>query len=306
MHRYGFQVDTVTSVDVVTGEGELVTASPTQSSDLFEAVLSGGGQCGVIVRATVDLVPAPDEVLVCSLVYDDLDVYMADQEKALEEGRFDAQAGEAGPSPDGSGWVYKLEGIAFHPAGSPPDQDELLSGFNDDRSSAEIVGMPYRDYAFRLDAFESELKEGGFWTQPKPWLSMFMPASSTKQFLEEALADLTQDDLGAGFLLCYPYHTGKSTRPLVMQPGEPVGYLFDLLRFPAPDGPDSGRMLEQNRRLHDRGVELGGKRYLVGAVPEMTVEDWQEHFGNRWTTFREQKERHDPDGILTPGQAFFG
>ena len=57
--REGFQVDHVLELEVVTGQGELVTCSDERSSDLFNAVLAGMGQCGIIVKATMELVPAP-------------------------------------------------------------------------------------------------------------------------------------------------------------------------------------------------------------------------------------------------------
>ena len=45
---------------VVTGEGKLETCSPNRNATLFNAVLGGLGQFGIIVRATVKLVPRID------------------------------------------------------------------------------------------------------------------------------------------------------------------------------------------------------------------------------------------------------
>src|ERR671927_45202 len=55
---HGAQVDNVLELQVVTGEGELVTCSESENRELFEAALAGLGLCAVIVRATVRLVPA--------------------------------------------------------------------------------------------------------------------------------------------------------------------------------------------------------------------------------------------------------
>src|SRR3712207_1908217 len=55
--RHGPQVDNVRALQVVTGEGELVTCSPSEHPELFSAVLGGAGQYGVIVEATLALVP---------------------------------------------------------------------------------------------------------------------------------------------------------------------------------------------------------------------------------------------------------
>src|SRR5215211_228462 len=57
--RFGPQVDNVLELQVVTGEGELVSCSPAHNSGLFDAARSGLGQFGLIVRARVRLIPAP-------------------------------------------------------------------------------------------------------------------------------------------------------------------------------------------------------------------------------------------------------
>src|SRR5690606_5402162 len=51
------QADQVQRLQVVTGAGDLVDCSPTENADLFNAMCAGQGQCGVIVRATVNMVP---------------------------------------------------------------------------------------------------------------------------------------------------------------------------------------------------------------------------------------------------------
>jgi FAD/FMN-containing dehydrogenase len=89
--------------------------------------------------------------------------------------------------------------------------------------------------------------------------------------------------------------------PLAVLPQEAVGWHFDLLAFPGP-GADTTEMLKRNRRLYERAVELGGKRYLIGAVPGMTATDWQRHYGTLWEQMKQAKQRFDPAGILTPGQ----
>src|SRR4029077_7480447 len=77
--RYGALVDNVTDLDVVTGDGRLVTCSPEHESELFDMVLAGRGQCGVIVRAGLPLIPAPTHVVYYDLTYTDLDAYLSDQ-----------------------------------------------------------------------------------------------------------------------------------------------------------------------------------------------------------------------------------
>ncbi|WP_256104247.1 FAD-binding protein [Streptomyces sp. ODS05-4] len=307
VQKYGLQTDQVISLDIVTGTGKLLTASRSKRPDLFDAALGGGGQVGIIVRAKLKLVPAPQRAVVFSLFYGDLATYLADAEKVMADGRFQVQAGELLRKPDDSGWNYKLEAAAYYSGTTAPDRAKLLAGLRDDRSRAVIEDGTYLDYMFRLDPYETYLKETGHWQTPKPWLSLFLPANKTAEFMRHVESVLTPGMLGAGFLLFYPYLTSKVTRPLTVQPSGSVGYLFDLLSFPDPGvtKAEIDAILALNRRLYDKAVALGAKRYLVGAIPGMGKAEWCRHFGRSWDAFQDAKKRYDPANILTPGQGFF-
>lgn len=56
---HGFGSDWVRSVRVVTGEGELVTASDTENSDLFWALRGGKSGFGVVTEVTIELAEIP-------------------------------------------------------------------------------------------------------------------------------------------------------------------------------------------------------------------------------------------------------
>ncbi|MGH8604909.1 MAG: FAD-binding protein, partial [Gammaproteobacteria bacterium] len=64
-------------------------------------------------------------------------------------------------------------------------------------------------------------------------------------------------------------------------------------------------MLADNRALYDQVAALGGKRYVIGAIPDFTPADWQEHFGPKWDFLADAKEEFDPDNVLAPGQGIF-
>jgi FAD/FMN-containing dehydrogenase len=55
--QYGFAADHVRSLDIVTADGSLVTASPTEHEDLFWATRGGRGNFGVVTALVTDLVP---------------------------------------------------------------------------------------------------------------------------------------------------------------------------------------------------------------------------------------------------------
>src|SRR5471032_687148 len=92
-HRAGAVVDNVIELDVVTGDGRFVTCSSTREPELFDMVLASQGQCGIIVRARIPLMPAPSHAVLQELVYTDLDKYLEDHLRIARENRFDSHRG---------------------------------------------------------------------------------------------------------------------------------------------------------------------------------------------------------------------
>jgi cytokinin dehydrogenase len=72
----------VTHVHV--GLGERVTCSKEKDRDLFDAVLGGLGQFGVITRARIPLVPAPARARWVRLLYTDAAALTKDQERLID------------------------------------------------------------------------------------------------------------------------------------------------------------------------------------------------------------------------------
>lgn len=307
IQSFGTQADTITKLQVVTGAGNLVTCSATQRAALFNAVLAGAGQCGIIVRATVKLIPLQTNALVFNLFYDDLATYMTDQTTVLDDGRFTYQEGQIVPKPDGSGWRYMMEVASYYTPPNTPDQAALLAGLSDNRPSAVIVDLPYLQWVFRVDPIMGFLKANGFWAEAHPWVSLIVPASKTEAFINQVVAQLAPTDLGVGLAPFYPFKTAKITRPLfaLPQPNEPVAFVLSLLRFPFPGFPGIPGMVAQNRTFFDAAVAVGGKRYNIGAVPDLTPADWRRHYAPKFLLFKLAKAIFDPDNVLTPGQGIF-
>jgi FAD/FMN-containing dehydrogenase len=68
MRKYGLSVDNLRSVQVVTADGRLLTASEAENADLFWAVRGGGGNFGVVTSFEYQLHPV-DQVLAGMLVF---------------------------------------------------------------------------------------------------------------------------------------------------------------------------------------------------------------------------------------------
>src|SRR5260370_6025771 len=139
--HFGAQCDNGMDVDVVNGDGRFVTFSLHRESELFNMVLAGLGQCGIIVRARIPLVSAPRGVVLHNLVYDDLETYISDQKQIVIEGRFDHQYGMASRKRNGP-WGFSIQPGKFY---TPQDEPNLLAlerGLRF-RPQSEPVGVSY-------------------------------------------------------------------------------------------------------------------------------------------------------------------
>ena len=68
-HKYGLACDNLLSVDIVTAEGQVLKASPTENTDLFWGVRGGGGNFGVVTTFKFRLHPVGPGVLGGTVIY---------------------------------------------------------------------------------------------------------------------------------------------------------------------------------------------------------------------------------------------
>ncbi|HKG47561.1 MAG TPA: FAD-binding protein [Pyrinomonadaceae bacterium] len=302
--RFGANVDNVLELQVVTGEGELISCSATHNTALFNAARSGLGQFGLIVRARVRLIPAPPNARLYQAFYSSLPAFLSDLEKLIDDGRFDTVQGFA--VPDGAGqWLYQLETTKYFSPGQEPDDASLLNGlaFNPGTQSAQ--DMTYFDYLNRLAPLVAFLRQIGVWAFPHPWVNLFVPAVNAETLIGETLANLTVDDVGQGPILIYPFNRELFHTPFFRVPDSRHFFVFALLRNAVPPTAErAAELIAANRTLFERAAMLGGKRYPFDSVP-MTRHDWQKHYQPLWGAFVSAKRHFDPSGILTPGQGIF-
>jgi cytokinin dehydrogenase len=301
-HHAGFAVDNVRELQVVTGEGDVVTCSPSNKADLFNAVLGGLGQFGLIVRAHLPLVSAPTYARVFQLFYTDITRYVAAQNTVVMDERFSYLEGQVVPAP-GGGWMFMLEAATYYTPPLKPDNAALLDGLLPDAGTT-IQEFTYFDWQNRLAPVVAVLRQTGSWALPHPWFNVFLPGSQAVTYVSDVLATLTEADTGDGPILYYPFRRSKLRRRFVVTPHEEILYLFSLLRTAPSDMHTVNAMVAANRTLFEQARDLGGTHYPIGSIP-LSQADWIRHFGEGWRLFLLQKARYDPRQVLTPGQGIF-
>jgi cytokinin dehydrogenase len=299
--HFGAQVDNVRELDVVTGNGELITCSPEHESELFDMVLAGMGQCGLIVRVRLALMSARSHVMRQGLIYDDLDAYLADQHRLAVDGRFDHQDGFA--RWENGKWTFILQVGCFY---TPPDEPDLTAMTLDLRpvSRNGPVRLAQWDYLQRMaqpNAAAEKILKGG---DPMPGIAMWIPVSATREFAASFLA-LPPERAKLSIFSFWPVNTRRFTKPLFKVPAEDVAFTMWLRWRVAPGDQALSALLESNQALLARMTAVGGKRYPPYSMI-IPRSEWAEHFGpDVWHRFTAAKQRFDPNGALTPGAKIF-
>lgn len=310
----GSMLDSVRELEVVTGTGELIRCSADTHHELFEAVLGGLGQFGIIVRATVGLVPSYEKVRGHTLAYDSRATFFDDFRTLIRRGEISEIYGDWWRPGEG-GTTARLNAFTFFHADAPPDDERLLRDLSAPVEAAEISENEFLPHVCRIDEAVDQLRDQLDWgSRPKPWFTYWLPETGIESFLDRVLPDLTFKDVGdGGFVLLYVHQRSRLTRPSLRLPAEDGTdwvYLFTVMTAgepeSSPEGGDSfaARMVRRNRRWHEIATEFGGVRYPIESVP-FTADDWREHYGDRWSSLTELKQRFDPNSILTPGPGIF-
>jgi cytokinin dehydrogenase len=289
----GFQVDRVLELQVVTGDGQLVTCSDERNSDLFNIMLGGLGQCGIIVKVVMELVAAPTHVLFFKLNYDDFQTASADLALLAQDGRFNHLDGRGAAKP-GGGIGYYVEGGVFYDAPNTPSEAPLLAGLRFANQTAKV--MTYEQYYRREEVCS-------ICTAPtlKPFVYLCLPSSRYVEYTSRMLA--TPEEAAFVTPRMSAWRRSSMKRPLVRLPNEDLVYRFQISRV-LPATADSSSAIAMNRTLYERARAMGGTRLTSSAIP-FSQADWIQHYGPVWKSVQAAKARFDPKNVLAPGHGMF-
>lgn len=307
--RYGAQGDNCLGLQVVTGAGEIVECSPSENSELFDHVLSGMGQFGVITRARLKLRSHKSHVRVFFLLYDELKKLMRDARTLVEEARMDYIESWCTPLPMGfrkvmgakqtfGEWFFPMHlSFEFDAGSAGPDERKCLNGLSYYRHS-HTEDVEIHDFAYRLESLFEIWKRMGYWANAHPWMETLMPWDMAEKYIMQVLANLPPAALGGGHTLLWPCSGKTSKLPLFKRPQTDFIMGFGIL----PGVPKE--LLEMAIPRLNMASELseamGGKRYLSGLI-QFDKQKWKDHYDTTWNDMKRMKKKYDPSGLLNPG-----
>ncbi len=242
-HIHGTQAANVIELEAVTREGEIVACSSTSRSDLFDALRSGMGRHGVITKATLRVIEAPERVLSYRAVYTSAAELIAAQGRLVA----DHISGQVKSSD------FELNAVVYDKVDGPP------SGL----SPVDAEELAFIEFADRLSPDVEKLIELGEWDLPHPWGQVILPADHAAAIIEETMAETTTADLGFGeVVLIKRFRPGPV--PMLRAPSDAV--LFALLRTASPGCRTVAEMSMANERLYQRASAVGGVTYPPSVV----------------------------------------
>jgi cytokinin dehydrogenase len=299
--RYGAIVDNVLSLDVVTGEGVLRTCSPTSDPLLFAAVVGGIGQYGIIVRAKIVLVSVAQNARNYVIAYGDFPTFFEDMNTLTAAGKVDGVYSLMGPAPTPSGFGYQLNVVKYWAPGSPPDDSDLLAGLHFVPPQLTTTDMSAFEYDTLVDQQLANLP-----LDAHVWGDVFLPASQTSSFVQNALTTITPADLGPfGFVLLFPVKNRFPKAIAFRLPDEEHVFLFDVLSSGDLSDPTYvPTEIPKARARFEAARAIGGTLYPIGSTP-MSKADWARQYGIVYPALFAAKEVFDPARILTPGPGIF-
>ncbi len=301
-HRCGAQVDNVLELTVVTGNGDVLTCSPTTRRALFDAVRAGLGLCAIIVRVTLALVPVGEQARTHRAFYGDVPSMLADVRYLVADGRFDHLRGNAMPTSEG--WAYFIEGTSYYTLEEELPADPF-AGLHHLPGTELVEDQSYFDFCDAVYRIVELLKLLGLFELPHPWLDLFVPGSSVDTFAQQAMASLPTAEMMPGSLvLFYPFRASLLRAPMLRVPDEEELFLFDILQTAPSSAAAVASALQRNRSLYEQNRALGGKEYTISAVPLSRL-DWMAHFRPVWGALATAKYRWDPAGVLGGGLNVF-
>ena len=299
-YRLGAQVDNVVELDVVTGSGDFVTCSLSREAELFQMALAGMGQCAIIVRARLRLVPAPQDIVVRTFSYTDRGAFLTDLAMLAHSEPDGAISGELDPSDDGKVWTPIINVMSFETA--EPTWTAKVKGKVSEVAKTQTFSACLNRFSEHILAAQASEA----WFVPHVFMHFFLPADQTLPMVDYLL-DTPGAALGATWMAVFPMINAKFKQPLRRMPEGALSYHMRIYRMAKQENsPEHLQMLALNQNeCLPRIFSSGGKVYLPFS-PLLDSSQRVQQFGQAtWERLEKAKAKYDPKSVLTPGAGVF-
>ncbi|HKJ58921.1 MAG TPA: BBE domain-containing protein, partial [Halobacteriales archaeon] len=305
---YGLSCDNLRSVELVTADGDFVTASAEENAALFWAIRGGGGGFGVVTTFEFDLHPVGPEVASCLVFYaaDDLPevlagfrAYVADAPDAVSALTFSGELPEEALFDGETLRADKIAVLGCY-AGPVEQGERALAPLRElaEPLADESGPIPYVELQRMLDA---DYPDGMRYY----WKSLYL----------EGLSEAAIDRIA--------YWTDAAPSPLstvdVWQLGGAIDRVdADASAFPARDAPfllgveanwedpaaDEANVRWVRECLDDMREFSDGSTYLnFPGFHEEGEEMLRTTFGSAYERLEGVKAEYDPAGLFDPGRS---
>jgi cytokinin dehydrogenase len=297
--RFGPMVANVSSMVVVTGDGEVRRCSRTKDRQLYDAVLCGLGRCAVIVSAELELRTVKPHVRTFYLLYDDHRPWLADQQALA--GSVHGMEGFCSPNAQGlrgthgrrsafATWFYPLQ-VCIEYEETAPEMPAELSPYRVVAVEDDLTSY----FPTRHDVRFETMKRLGAWDRPHPAVSAFINVATLAEVLPDVLALIPPGlgDAHRGIFLVDP----QGAPPLFMTPSSDHVAFFSIMHAGVAP-PLLEEALEAFSRVRDLLVDSGGKSYLADWLGSVGPAGWRTHFGSQADSWETGKTVYDPSGVF--------
>jgi len=295
VRKYGMTVDNVLSFEVVTANGNLVTASADQNPDLFWALRGGGGNFGVVVSFEFRLHPV-SRVLGGMILFP--------RDRASELLRFYRGFMESAPEE-----LTAYAGLLCAPDGTPVVG--VIVCYCGDLAEGERVIQPLRDFATPLlDAIQpmpfphmQSLLDDAFPDgNQNYWKSMFL-----REFNDEAIDALVEhanqmaSPLSA---VVIEYYAGAASRVAASETAfAHRGETYDIgILAQWSDPAESQKHIAWTRGLIAALEPFGSGAYLLNFLGADDDHQIRAAFGQNYDRLVDVKNRYDPSNFFSVNQ----
>jgi cytokinin dehydrogenase len=300
-HLYGTQADNCIGLEVVTADGDVHWCDADVESSLFEHVLCGLGQFGVITRVRHRLRPYRPFTRRWRLLYAQLREMLRDLEILATSTPRPAHLAGYGFAVNGR-FGYSI-GTAFEMDDEHDVDDEAVLATLSPTIKRGPIAQPFREFAEEQPLPDARGPRASSSGLINPWIDLLLPAARARPMLDEALACFSPRLLRGATMLFWPMFREHLTRPLFMVPdAERIIMAGVYMTVPDTERPSALAALTDATESLMAG---GGKRYAYAWMP-FDRSGWARHYGPHWPTVCRLKEQYDPQGILNRGIVQYG